>query len=87
MPYLSLLPVIKCFHLFSLQLVVLVLSVILYLTQEPLPLEPLLDPLKEWDMKVIESVRAISPDDECLSNEEVVQGFFPGTLGYCEFDG
>ena len=87
LPYLSLLPVVKCLHLFSLQLVVLTLSVILYLTQETLPVGPLLASLEEWDMKIIYSVRAIAPDDECLPNEEVVQGVFPGTRGYCEVDG
>jgi hypothetical protein len=66
---------------------VLVLSVILCLTQEPLPLEPLLAPIEEWDMKVIDSARAITPEEECLPNEEVAQGFFPGTRGYCEVDG
>jgi hypothetical protein len=65
---------------------VLILSVILYITQEPLQLESLLAPLKEWDMKFIESVRAITPEEECLPNEELVQGVFPGTREYCEVD-
>ena len=64
----------------------LVLSVILYLTQGPLQLEPLLAPIEEWDMKVIDSIRPITPEEECLQNEEVVQGFFPGTREYCEVD-